>query len=125
MQPEPTMSLPRLCLATLLIATPALAADPAPVTDEAAFRAFAIDRSMDFGIGKQVIHADGRVTGTINGPGDFTGIWSWKDSLYCRDLVVAGEQTGEDCMVVEQIGDTGMRMIRARGEGRVYEFTFQ
>lgn len=118
------MTLPRLVALCGLIATPALA-DPVPLTDEDAFRAYAVDRPMGFGIGDQQIHADGTVTGEIYGPGAFTGTWTWREGMYCRVLDMGGDMTPEDCMVVQKIDDKTMRMVRDRGAGRTYEFTFK
>ncbi|WP_421704360.1 hypothetical protein [Aliiroseovarius sp.] len=122
--PEPDMTLPRLTALIALIAAPALA-EPVVLTDEAAFRAYAVDRPMGFGIGDQVIHADGTVTGEVYGPGKFTGTWAWREGFYCRVLDMGGEVTPEDCMVVQKVDEETMRMVRERGEGRTYEFTFK
>lgn len=118
------MTLPRLTALLALIAAPALA-EPVVLTDEAAFRAYAVDRPMGFGIGDQVIHADGTVTGEVYGPGKFTGTWAWREGFYCRVLDMGGEVTPEDCMVVQKVDDETMRMVRERGAGRTYEFTFK
>jgi len=72
-----------------------------------------------------VIHADGTVTGEVYGPGKFTGTWAWREGFYCRVLDMGGEVTPEDCMVVQKVDDETMRMVRERGAGRTYEFTFK
>ncbi len=121
---EPHMTLPQLTALIALVATPALA-EPAVITDEDAFRSYAVDRPMGFGIGDQVIHGDGSVTGEVYGPGRFTGSWEWRDGFYCRVLDMGGNETPEDCMVVQKVDDETMRMVRERGQGRVYEFIFK
>ena len=119
-----SLPLPRLTALLALIAAPALA-EPMTITTSEGFTTYAVDRLMSFGIGHQEIHADGRVTGEIYGPGLFEGSWEWREGMYCRVLLIDGEATPEDCMVVQKVDDKTMRMIRERGEGRTYEFIFQ
>jgi hypothetical protein len=64
-----------------------------------------------------VIHADGRISGSI-GELPFSGSWYWADGFFCRTATFEGEDLGLDCEIIEQQGHQ-MRYTRDKGRGDI------
>ncbi|MCT4558604.1 MAG: hypothetical protein N4A61_11175 [Pelagimonas sp.] len=106
----------RLFLATVAFVGPAHADIYKRIDTAADFNTHIVDKKLVFEHGTARIRADGSTGGRLKKQGKFYGNWIWQSGYYCRNLVIAGEQTGTDCQLVEVSGNTA-RFTRNRGGG--------
>lgn len=111
-----------IALAMTVSATPAMAWER--ISDEDALAERVVGRTLVNEAGSSwVVRANGRIEGNWDGQA-MTGIWEWHSGLFCRNVVVGGQQSGTDCQVLEVRGDS-LRVIRDQGRGETSVVTIR
>ena len=75
------------------------------------FMASVVGKTVDVGGETLVIHADGTITGLVE------GTWSWEDGFFCREGTAGGKPMKRDCQKVEVKGKK-LRLTRDNGQGK-------
>lgn len=117
-----------LVLASLLIATPAIAVadDFAPIKDESTFLSLVGGKELRiflYGLRLRVLE-QGTIEGSAVGQ-DIVGTWSWQDGYFCREMAWGDETIPYNCQLVEARGDDRMRFTVDRGAGDSATFRLQ
>ena len=124
------MPMLRPLLLTLLLsastATIAIGQDFVPVTGKDAFLALVNDRELRLGVlGIAIsINPDGTISGSASG-WDLTGVWTWENGFFCREMDWGGTKIDYNCQLVEAQGTDAIRFTVDQGAGQAAEFNLR
>lgn len=64
-----------------------------------------------------VVNADGTIAGQAQGWA-VTGVWEWRDGLFCREMAWGGTPIPWNCQLVEAEGESALRFTVDAGAGQ-------